>query len=188
MRSFRHLAPLTLILGFTLTACQQQAAETGEMEESPADSVATVSDVDQLQTLRDSYVQAWEAHDVDALLAMMTPGYREVGPEGSFDYADAETMMRDPGHMTPTGSTIEIEMQTIEVAESGDVAYASGTSTVTIPAGENGEGMSQTGDWVAGFKKIDGAWKIDRLAMGPVSGATTDDGEGAMDGDGTGEM
>jgi uncharacterized protein (TIGR02246 family) len=188
MRSLRKLTPLPLILGVALAACQQQAAETGEMEETPADTVATVSDADQLQTLKDDYVRAWEAHDVDTMLAMMTPGYHEVGPEGSFDYAGAEAMMRDPEYTPPTGSTMEIEMQTIEVAESGDVAYASGTSTVTVPAGENNEAMTQSADWVAGFKKIDGAWKIDRLAMGPLAGATADDGEGAMDGDGTGEM
>ena len=72
-------------------------------------------------------------------------------------------------------------METTEVSESGDVAYSSGTSTVTVPGAEGAEGMSETMRWVAGFKRVDGAWKIDRLAFGPDVEAPMLPAEGAAD-------
>jgi uncharacterized protein (TIGR02246 family) len=179
MRSIRIATPLVLTMGLILSACQQQGTETGEMEETPADSVATVSDEDQLDALRSDYEVAWEAHDVDAMVAMMTPDYREIGPLGSFDRAGAEAMMRDSTSMAPQGATISIDMQTKEIADSGDVAYASGQSTVTIPQ-PDGTDLTQTQDWVVGFKKVDGAWKIDRLALGPPPVATEGEDTGTM--------
>jgi len=168
MSSIRIATPLVLAIGLALSACQQPAGETGEMEGTPSDTVAAVSAEEQLETLRDDYEAAWEAHDVDAMLAMMSPDYQEIGPMGAYGYAEAEAMMRDTANMAPEGSTISIDMETIEVAESGDVAYASGESSVTIPAAEGREESTETMEWVAGFKKVDGVWKIDRLAMAAI--------------------
>ncbi len=39
--------------------------------------------------------------------------------------------------------------------------------------------MSQSSQWVAGFKRVDGEWKIDRLAFAPQAE------DGTMDMDGT---
>lgn len=182
MRSIRIATPLVLSMGLILSACQQQGTETGEMEETPADTVGTVSDEEQLDALRSNYEAAWESHDVDGMLAMMTPGYHEIGPDGSFDYAGAEAMMRDSTNMAPQGATISIDMQTKEISDSGDIAYASGQSTVTM-TGPDGNEMTQTSEWVAGFKKVDGTWKIDRLAMTPTAEAN-----GMQDEDATGTM
>lgn len=182
MRSLRIATPLVLILSLALAACQQQGAESGEMEEAPADTMAAVSAEEQLEALRDDYVAAWEARDLDALGAMMSPDYREIRPLGVFDRAGAEAMMRDSSVMPPEGATMTIDMQTIEVAESGDVAYASGETTVTIPAAEGREEMTETTSWIAGFKKIDGAWKVDRLAL------ANPDQDGAMAEEDTGSM
>lgn len=187
MSSIRIATPIVLAMGLALSACQQQAAETGEMEETAADTVATVSAEEQLETFRDDYIVAWEARDFDTVSAMMAPSYHEIGPEGTFDRSAAETMMKDPANMAPEGSTLAIDMETIEVAESGDVAYSSGYSTVTAPAADGREEMTETMNWVAGFKKIDGQWKIDRLAFAPAA-AESDGMDVPADEDETGTM
>jgi ketosteroid isomerase-like protein len=114
---------------------------------------------------------------------MMTSSYQEVGPEGTLNYDEAVAMMSDSANMPPPGATLSIDMESMEVAESGDVAYASGTSTVTVPAMDGGEEMSETNRWVAGFKREDGQWKVDRLAFAPMMGAPA--AEGAADTTGT---
>jgi len=176
MRSIRIVTPLVLTIAMALAACEQQAQEAGEMEEAPADTVATVSDEDQLDALRSSYEEAWNARDMDAIGIMMTPDYQEVGPEGVFGYDEAVAMMKDSTNMPPEGATISIDTQTLEIAESGDVAYGSGTTTVTIP-GPDGQEMTETSRWVAGFEKVGDEWKLDRLAVVPASAET--EGEGA---------
>jgi ketosteroid isomerase-like protein len=80
-------------------------------------------------------------------------------------------MMSDSANMPPEGATLSIETELLEVAESGDVAYGAGVSTVTMP-GADGQEMSESSRWVAGFKRVDGEWKVDRLAFAPqVEGA-----------------
>jgi ketosteroid isomerase-like protein len=102
---------------------------------------------------------------------MMTSDYQEIGPEGVLDYDQAMAMMADSANMPPEGATLSIDMEESRVAESGDVAYSSGTSTVTM-TGEDGQEMSQTMRWVAGFERVDGQWKVDRLAFAPDVAAT----------------
>lgn len=168
----RMVTPLLMGLALTLGACEQQATETGEMEDPAADSVAAVDAEAQLDALRIQYMEAWNAHDMDAIAGMMTTGYEEIGPEGSMNYEQATAMMADSANMPPEGATLSIETHTMEVAESGDVAYSSGVSTVTIPM--DGEEMTDSNRYVAGFKKVDGVWKIDRLAITPEVAAGED--------------
>jgi ketosteroid isomerase-like protein len=175
MFRIRNVTPLAWGLALTIAACQQQATETGEMEEA-ADSGMAVSAEAQLDSLRMSYEAAWNAGDMQAISGMMTSSYEEVGPEGKMNYDQAMAMMSDSANMPPPGATLSIDMESMEVAESGDVAYASGTSTVTVPGTGGAEGMSETTRWVAGFRKEGGQWKVDRLAFAPMTGAPAADG------------
>ena len=177
MTRIRRAIPLLLGIAVTLGACEQQAPETGEMEDTFADDTASAASAEaQLDSLRIRYEEAWNAGDMDAIEGMMTSEYQEIGPEGAMDYDEAVAMMRDSANMPPEGATLSIETEVLEVAESGDVAYGSGVSTMTIP-GTDGEEMSQSSQWVAGFKRVDGEWKVDRLAFAPQAE------DGAMDTD-----
>jgi ketosteroid isomerase-like protein len=179
MGRFRIAAPLVAGLALTLAACEQPAQETGEME-GTADSTAAVSAEAQLDSLRMNYEAAWAARDWTAIEGMMTSDYQEIGPEGVLDYAQATSMMADSANMPPEGATLSINMEDRQVAESGDVAYASGTSTVTM-TGADGQEMSETMRWVAGFEMVDGQWKVDRLAFAPdVSAEAAADSNGSM--------
>ncbi|CAN5851968.1 hypothetical protein BH20GEM1_BH20GEM1_21070 [soil metagenome] len=179
MTSIRIAVPLLLGIAVTLAACEQQATETGEMEDTFADDTASaVSAEAQLDSLRVRYEEAWNAGNMDAIGDMMTSEYQEVGPEGTMNYDEAVAMLTDSTNMPPEGATLSIETEVLEVAESGDVAYGAGVTTITIP-GTDGEEMSQSSQWVAGFKRVDGEWKIDRLAFAPQAE------DGTMDMDGT---
>lgn len=166
MTRIRIATPLLLGIAVALTACEQQATETGEMEDTYADTAGAVSPEVQLDSLRIRYQEAWNAGDMDAISGMMTSEYQEIGPEGAMNYDEAIAMMSDSANMPPEGATLSIETEVLEVAESGDVAYGAGVSTVTMP-GADGQEMSQSSQWVAGFKRVDGEWKIDRLAFAP---------------------
>lgn len=168
MSSMRIATPLVLTIGLALSACQQPAGETGEMEDTPSETVAAVSAEEQLETLRTDYEQAWNARDMDAIVAMLTPEYREIGTEGTYGHAEVEAMMKDSANMPPEGATMSIETKSLEVAESGDVAYGIGTTTMTF-ADADGEEMTQSTDWIAGFKKVGDEWKLDRLATVPAT-------------------
>lgn len=181
MARTRIVPPIVLGLALIFGACEQTGTETGEMEDAPADSIAAVDDEAALDELRTSYEDAWEAGDMNAVLGMMTSDYQEIGPEGSMDYDQLSAMLADSANMPPAGATLTIETHSMEIAESGDVAYASGVSTVTAP-GPDGQEMSESSQWVAGFQKEDGQWKIDRLAFAPVTETT-----GTMDAEGAGE-
>lgn len=179
MIRFRIAAPLVTGLALTLAACEQPAQETGEME-GTADTVSAVSAEAQLDSLRMSYEAAWEARDWTAISGMMTSDYQEIGPEGVFDYDQVTAMMGDSATMPPEGATLSIDFEESQVAESGDVAYGSGTSTVTV-TGEDGQETSETMRWVAGFERVDGQWKVDRLAFAPdVSAEAAADTTGSM--------
>ena len=167
MARIRIVPPIVMGLALIFGACEQAGTETGEMEETPADSVAAVDEEAALDELRTSYEDAWEAGDMNAVLGMMTSDYEEIGPEGTMNYEQVSAMMADSANMPPAGATLSIETHTMEIAESGDVAYASGVSTVTA-AGPDGQEMSESSQWVAGFQKEDGQWKIDRLAFAPL--------------------
>jgi ketosteroid isomerase-like protein len=171
MTRMRIATPLLLGIAVTLAACEQQATETGEMEDTFADSAAVVSPEVALDSLRIRYEEAWNSGDMDAIGNMMTSEYQEIGPEGVMSYDEAMAMMSDSANMPPEGATLSIETELLEVAESGDVAYGAGVSTVTMP-GADGQEMSESSRWVAGFKRVDGEWKVDRLAFAPqVEGA-----------------
>lgn len=173
MKRIRIATPLLLGIAVALAACEQQATETGEMEDTFADTAGVVSPEVELDSLRIRYEAAWNSGDMDAIGDMMTPDYQEIGPEGAMNYDEAIAMMSDSANMPPEGATLSIETEVLEVAESGDVAYGAGVSTVTMP-GADGQEMSESSRWVAGFKRVDGAWKLDRLAFAPQA-------EGAME-------
>lgn len=161
----RFVLPAAALFVLTLGACQQQATEdTGA---AMSDSTATASAEAQIDSFRMRYVDAWNARDWGTIQGMMSADYHEVGPEGEFDHDQAVAAMQDSTQMPPPDARISITAN--QIAASGDVGYASGTSTVTA-TGPDGQPMTQSMDWVAGFKKVGDQWKIDRLALVPPGG------------------
>ena len=162
-RIARSLVP---VLAFSLVAwmaaCETEpAADEEETAEAAAD---TVSAEEGLELLRTQYEAAFNAGDWDAVSALLTDDYMEISPTGQvLDRAAADAMMRDTTQMT--GGQISIQADT-PVAD-GDVAYNTGVSTFTA-TGPDGTEVVQEARWLAGFERVDGQWKLDRLMSAPM--------------------
>lgn len=159
---------LALALGVTVAGCEQRPAEeTGEAME-PGEATAEAET--QFESLRASYIEAWEARDADALVALHTEDYVEYTPEGERTSAEIHSQLADTAAQLQDAS-LSIEPEAFVVAESGDVAYETGSSTV-IGTAPDGTPVSESSRYMVGFQKVDGEWKIHRLVLAPTAGET----------------
>lgn len=159
---------LALALGVTVAGCEQRPAEeTGEATEPAAASAEAETEIESLRT---SYIEAWEARDADAIVALHTEDYVEYTPEGERTTAEIRSQLADTAAQLEDAS-LSIEPESFVVAESGDVAYETGTSTVTGTA-PDGTPVSETSHYMVGFQNVDGEWKIHRLVLAPAAGET----------------
>jgi uncharacterized protein (TIGR02246 family) len=166
---------LTLAAVATLTllvACQEQATEQGETTEPAVDVAAEEASI---RTLGDTYEQAWNAGDVDAVIALYTSDATEIAHDGTT--MPASESVRATATANP-GSTVSIDPDRTTVAASGDVAYETGTFTITA-TGPDGQPIAMTQRYLVAFKKVDDTWKADivmssaPLAAASAEGTTT---------------
>lgn len=173
MRKVHSTIAAIAAVTITLAACEQQVTEdTGAAEEEVA-ATETEDAEAQIEDLGTRYEESWSARDWDAILAMHTEDYQEFTPEGVMTYQDVEAAMRDTAQAPPEDAELTIEFETVEVSDSGDLAYATGTTSVTA-TGPDGETMTERSRWMGGFERAGDEWKIDRLVISPMS-----DGEAA---------
>lgn len=157
MKGSKRWLPVVLAIGVGLIGCEAQEGEEMGVEAEQEEMVEedTVSPEEELQELEREYERAYAERDAPALQALHTKEYMEITPEG-----EVTTELQFDTTQMAEGLAIETESMT--VAESGDVAYGSGTTTLE-GAGPEGEPFTAEARWLAGFKKVDGEWKIDRL-------------------------
>lgn len=153
-------------------ACEPRAGEeTGAAGEDVAVDTADLET--ELDEFRSGYEEAWNARDWDAVVVMHTEDYQEVTPEGeTMGYGDIETAMQDTAQAPPEDARLAIDIESMEIADSGELAYATGTSTVTA-TGPDGQPMTINEYWMAGFERVDGEWKLDRLVRTAAGGSVT---------------
>lgn len=173
-------------LGFALGACEPQAADEGATTEDTAADPAA-----EIESLRVDYEEAYNRGDLDALVMMYTPDAMAVSTTGvqrgrEAIRADLEATgvgVDTTGARAAGAPTLSIETEDLTVAESGDVAYGAGTTTVTFTGPEGQETARQR--WMVGFVKQDGEWKVDQLVLSePMPEGAMDEaapGEGATD-------
>ena len=165
--------------GLVLAGCVEEDTDVeaeGEEEvvEAPED---TVSPEVELDDLRREYERAYSEQDDPALAALRSKDYLEINAEGQVVREGQAPMFADTtgqdtteqGRMAadtiPTAAMpgdLTLETESMTVAESGDVAYGTGTSTLR-GTGPDGTEFTVESRWLAGFEKVDGEWKIDRL-------------------------
>lgn len=161
--------PVAFALTLAFAACPQEAQV--EQEAMPADTVDHEAALDQLRT---NYEQAYNAGDAETLIGLYTEDYLEYTLQATMDYAGIVAALRDTTGFPP-GANLAIQPDEFMVAESGDVAYGTGTTTFTGP-GPDGAPMTANDRWLAVFRNVGGAWKLHRLAILPqvaASGTTT---------------
>jgi uncharacterized protein (TIGR02246 family) len=158
---------IALVAGAGLVlACEQQEEAT---EAAPAVDVAAEEQA--IHDLADQYEQAYDAGDADAVIALYTSEASEIAADGTAEPADANVrrILTDL-----PGSTISIDAERTVVASSGDVAYESGTYTVTA-MGPDSQPMPATMRYLVALRKVDGAWKLDfTMSSNPIGAAGGD--------------
>lgn len=99
-------------------------------------------------------------------------------PEGEVvTRTQIESIVGNTVAMQPEGE-LAIEMESMVVAESGDLAYGTGTTTLE-GTDSDGQPFIAKSRWLAGFKRVGGEWKIDRLmTSAPTSAAELPSGAG----------
>lgn len=174
MRKIHPMVAALAAVTIAFAACEQQAGEEGATEETAADSVDNEA---ALEDFRTSFEEAFAARDWDAMMALHTSDYVEITPAGeTMGYDEMGTAMRDSANQPPEGGTLTIETESMEIAESGDLAYGTGTAVFSF-TGPDGQEIRDETRWMAGFEKVDGEWKLDRLAQVSTGGE-----DGAMEG------
>ncbi|HUP19550.1 MAG TPA: nuclear transport factor 2 family protein [Gemmatimonadota bacterium] len=149
----------------------------------PAGPAGTDSAAVELAALIERYQATYRRGDLRALAELHTQEYLELGPRGEvltragIDSAAADTLL------PRVEQQIEIRAEEWAVAESGDLAYGTGTSTV-LGSGPDGVPVVVETRWLAGFRRTDGEWRIDRLMTSLPMGVSPDGGGSAGPADG----
>lgn len=171
MPSRTWIAPLALAA--FLFACEQPTEETAEMAE-PAVDVAAEEQA--IRDLADRYEQAYNAADANAVLAMYTSDAIVIQPDGTAE--PASTGVPNDMSELPPGATLSIDPESTAIAASGDLAYQTGTSTVTIPSAD-GTTITSTARYLVTFKKDNAEWKVSAVMLSAPIDAAGGDTEGA---------
>jgi uncharacterized protein (TIGR02246 family) len=153
----KSLSAAALALALIAGCQQEQATETGAIEETPAVDAAAVR-----QAIEDGG-DAWEtaalAGDAAALTALYTEDAILLPPnapkaEGSAAIQTAFTEMLAVAPFT----AIEIVTEGVEVSASGDIAWAHGTYTSTNTVA--GVPYEDSGKWLNVSENRDGQWLL----------------------------
>lgn len=151
------LLPAALVLTLAATGCDRarNTSYSGNVSNSTANAIAT----DAVKSVEAEMLAAFHAKDApklssyfasDALLAV--PG-RTVQGTDAINKANAEDL-NDPAFK------LNFTNERTDVAQSGDLAYTSGSFQVTFTNTQTKKVESQTGTYVTVFRKqADGSWK-----------------------------
>ena len=123
------------------------SVDTGKI----ADAVRT--DLAQLVTeLNARDIDKAVGHDSADMVGMFHGMPNVVGPAA--DKAMTEQMLKDPAfHLAVSG-------ETVDVAAAGDMAVYRATYTVTVTDPKSKKPVVENGNWLVGYKLVEGAWKI----------------------------
>jgi uncharacterized protein (TIGR02246 family) len=153
--------PLLAAVGL-LAACQTEPAEeTGATEEAAATDVATVRA--EIEAIGDRFEQALLAEDAATIATFyaedaiaLPPGSpRAEGP------AAIEALFASWFEMIPASEGFTLTTDDLQLAESGDIAYETGTYTSRGTSPE-GEAYDETGKFLVVYENEGGEWKIVR--------------------------
>ncbi|MDX1622367.1 MAG: nuclear transport factor 2 family protein [Gemmatimonadota bacterium] len=139
---------LAIVLALVAIGCGRGATDRAGEERARIDS------------LRARYIEAYESHDAKTLVGLHSRDFVEFVPGAQIDRFVI-------GRATPpAGASLSLEPERVVVAGSGDVAWETGTSLLagTTP---DGAGMRREWNYMIGWEKIAGEWKLDRMALAP---------------------
>ena len=159
MRTTMTLLAVALLVWST--ACDKPATKTQEVNAAPAKDKPAVNRVVEEKSLREADI-AWSEtaakKDAEAVAAFMTDDGATLPPnEPPIKGRDA-VKKGWADLLSLKDLNIKWEPSLVQVAESGEIGYTSGTWTMAW-TGDKGEKMSDNGKYLEVWKKVDGKWK-----------------------------
>jgi uncharacterized protein (TIGR02246 family) len=146
--STRHLLTLSACVCLFLTGCTQKP------------HVDIRAETEAIRSIDAEWTAASKAGDIEKLVLLYTPGAVVINPDAKIHVGheairqSLQSWLADTVEFGTSSGTID----TVEVAASGDLAYArgSGRFSQTTPSGL----VECSEKWVAIYRKMDGRWKI----------------------------
>ena len=152
----------TLAVGFALSAmiaCNQTATKTENVKAEPAKPA--VNRAEEEKYLRETDI-AWShaaaKKDIDATASLMTDDGEQLPPNAPMAKGRDAVKKEWAGLLALKDVAIKWEPTSIQVAESGEIGYTSGTYTFDYTDPKAGK-ISDHGKYLEVWKKVDGKWK-----------------------------
>lgn len=161
MKRFRTPWACVALAGLLAIGCEaREAGEEGAIEEETA--AVEAPDIESaVQEMAAEFERAVEANDVEAVVAQYTedavvlaPGSEMVRGRDGIRAMYTEWLTNDPD------AVIDLTTESVEVAESGDLAYEVGTARVS-GTGPDGQPYEDAGKYVVVFRNVGGEWKVE---------------------------
>jgi ketosteroid isomerase-like protein len=135
-----------------LAACSQPAAKPAVDTAKVADAVK--ADVhDMLAAFNAHDVAKAVSHDAPDMVGMFHDAPNIKGP-------DEDTKMTTTLFTATPDAKLEVADETVDVAASGDMAVYRATYTFSGVDPKTKKATPEKGNWIVGYKQVDGAWKI----------------------------
>jgi ketosteroid isomerase-like protein len=146
--TFLKTSTAVVILVAALTACEKPAAPA-----DPAKAAEEVkADVKQLVAeFNAKDVDKAVAHDAADMVGIFHGAPNTVGPE-----ADKAITKEQMANLV----SLVVSDETVDVAKSADMAVHRATYAYTVNDPKTGKQATEHGNWILGYKKEGGAWKI----------------------------
>jgi uncharacterized protein (TIGR02246 family) len=146
MKRFATLCAITA-MALTLTACNQAA----DMRDA---------DVKAIQNNETQWNQDFASKDVEKLVAHYTDDAVLMAP--GMQPSSGKDAIRNvvKGMVTDPALSLKFHASKVEVAKSGDVAYAQGSYTMSMTDPQTKQVINDHGSYVTTYRKVaDGTWK-----------------------------
>src|SRR5438270_10341887 len=141
-----------------LTLCAAGLLVSGCLKERPKDHSA--QSAQQIRQLFDGWAKAFEARDVDRVMAMYAPNITAFDIVPPLQFRGSDAYRKDYSEFfSQFSGPIHVETPNMQIEVSGDTAFASGLERI---AGKMTTG-APVGTWLRyteGLKRIDGHWRV----------------------------
>lgn len=140
------------LMTVALAACQKPAPAAPAVDTAKAAEAVKADMADLVTAFNAKDVAKAVGHDAPDYVGMMHGMANAVGPA-----ADAEVtkmQVADPAAKLVTSD------EKVDVAASGDMAVYRATYAYSYTDPKTKKPATETGNWVVGYKSVDGAWKL----------------------------
>jgi ketosteroid isomerase-like protein len=141
-----------------LTICAAGLLVSGCSKEKPSDQSA--ESTKQISQLFENWSKAFQAKDVDGVMAMYAPGVTAFDIVPPLQFRGADAYRKDYSEFFGQFSgPINVETPDMQIQVNGDTAFAYGLERLTGKM-TNGTAVDMWLRYTEGLKKIDGKWRV----------------------------